>query len=128
VAAVRDGRRALDAGDLDELADDQGAAERIVQRRVAIAERVGRKRGEHISGREFLARVEHVGARGAGGQRTVANGVELAALAEIDGHGDHVRVIFVAQPRDRHRRVEISAVAEHDPLHVFSSPRTTRAA
>jgi hypothetical protein len=74
-----------------------------------------------ISGREsavlrgeLRARVDHLGLDRAAGQRPLADRLEvLAALADVDGDGDHVRAGPLGDPADRHRGVQAARVGEY---------------
>ena len=122
-AAVRDGRRLLDLGDLDELLRDERAAERRRQRVAVLVERVGLQRRQDVVARELLAHVEHVRADGAGRQRAVADVLELLALSEVHRDGDDLGAVLLREPGDGDRRVEPAGVRQHDPFH-HAAPRS----
>ena len=59
---------------------------------------------------------------GAGGQRPLADDVEVATLADVDGHRDHLDPPLLGHPAHGHRRVQPAAVGEHHSLcHLRSS-------
>ena len=77
---------------------------------------VGLERGDAEVAGELLPGVDHDGVDGTGGQRPLAHGVEVAALADVAGHGDDLGVELLDHPADGHRGVEASAVGEHHSL------------
>ena len=86
-AAVGDRVGALALGDLDEELRDERPGERGGQRIGALVQRVGLEVRPHEIGDEALARVDHVGARGAGGDRPGLDALAQRAAAEIDRQG-----------------------------------------
>ena len=113
-AAVRDGGGILHLRDFHELLCDERAAQRGRQRIALLVHGAGLQRRQNIVAREFLAHVEHVAADGAGRHRARANLRELAPLAQIQRDGDHFCVVFLFQPRDRHRGVEPARICQND--------------
>ena len=103
---MRNRRRLLDLGDLDELLADERPAERGRHRIAILVDGVRFERREDVIVCELLAQIEHVRANGAGRQRAVAHLLELLALPEIHRHGDDLGVVLFLEPRNRHRRVQ----------------------
>ncbi len=120
-AAMRDARRALDVGDLDEFLRDERPAERRRQRIPIFVQRVGLQRRQDVATRKLFAQIEHVRAHGARCQRAVAHRLELLPLSEIHRHGDDVRPVPFPEPGNRHRRVEPAGVRQDDAFHQSSS-------
>src|SRR5205823_6442839 len=86
-AAVGDGGRLLDRGNLDELPRNEWPAERGAHRIPIFVDRAGLEGSEDIVARELLADVEDMCAHGAGGEGSVAHVLELPSLPEIQRDG-----------------------------------------
>ena len=85
---------------------------------LALACRAGR----HEVAGELLPAVDDDRLDRAGGQGPAADGVPVAALADVGGHGDHLDAELLDHPAHRHRRVQPAAVGQHHSLRHVSSP------
>ena len=52
----------------------------------------------------------------------LAHDVEVAALADVQRHGDHLDAELLLEPAHRHRGVEAAAVGQHDSLRHHCAP------
>ena len=84
--------------------------------------RVGLEVRPHEVGDEPLARIDDVGARGAGGHRPPLDARAERAAAEIDRERHHLGIELLAQPGDGDRRVETTRIGEDDLLHGMLEP------
>src|SRR5262245_2359531 len=106
VGRVRDRGRVFDVGNLHDQSSDERHAQGGAQRG-AIGRRGARLQPSHdVPAGELVAGVQDVGADGTGRERTVAHLLELAPLAEIDRHRDHLGSVSLREPRDRHGTLE----------------------
>jgi len=117
-------------GRLDEVLDDQGAAQRRDQRVAVHVEGVRLDRREAVLVGELVTRVGHVRLDGAAVQSALADGGEvLPALAEVDSNGNDLGADRVGDPADGDRGVETSGICENyavshgDSLMLSSSAR-----
>ena len=120
-ATVRDGRGLLDFGDLDQLLADERAAERGGHRVAVLVDGVGLERGQDEIARELLADIEHVRPDGAGGERAVADFLELPALSHVERHRDDFGLVPLGHPRNGHRRIKTTGISQYDPFHQRGS-------
>ena len=120
-AAVGHGVGAVAAGHLDEVADDDRPRQGRDERVAVLVEGVGpQRRADEVAG-ELLAAVDHHGVDGAGGQGPGLQGLPVAALADVAGHGDDLDAELLDHPAHGDGRVEAAAVGEHDSLRHGSS-------
>ena len=82
-------RRVLDGCDLGELLRHERARQ-ARQRGLSAVERASAQRWHHVVTRELVTRIEHVRTDRARGKRTLAQRVELATVAQIERHRDHL--------------------------------------
>ncbi len=83
---MRDGRGALHARDVDQLAGDERPCERGRHRRAIAVERPRLQRGKRVVADELIAHVDDVGAHSPKRQRTLTDLDELAAVADVERH------------------------------------------
>ncbi len=106
-AAVRDGRRPVQAGCRDEMLDDQRARERGHERVAVHVERVGLQRRDAVLLGELRPGIGDVRLDGTARERALADDVEvLAVLADVHRDRDHLRAGCLGDPADGHRGVE----------------------
>ena len=112
-------------GDLDLLLGDQRPRDRGAEQILPFVERVGAEHREHVIAHEFLAQIldENVLRLDAEQQRFLARRLELLALAEIGGEGDHLAAIGGLQPLQDDRGVEPARIGEHDLLELAFAMR-----
>ncbi|MCY1222478.1 hypothetical protein D9M72_345730 [compost metagenome] len=119
-AAVRHGGGTEFTGGLDQVLDDNRAGDRRDQRVVALVEGVGLQRGHAVLVGEFVAGIGHVGFDGAAAQGTLADGLQrLAALPDVDGHGDDLGTGCFTDPADRYGSIQATGVGQHNTLSHF---------
>ncbi len=106
--------------DLDLFLGDQRARDRGAQQIDALVQRIGAEHGEDIVAHEFLAQIfdEDVLGLDAQGERLLARGLDLGALAQIGGEGHDLGAIFGLQPFEDHRRVQPARIGEDHFLHI----------
>ena len=94
------------------------AIERTRQRgrhRIArVRQGAGLERRQHDVAREFLARVDHVRARGAGRSACVADLVHVARLPEIERDRDDFSAMPIREPRNGGGRARAARIRKHD--------------
>ena len=110
-------------GDLDLLLGDQGPRDRGAEQIDALIHRIGAEHREDIVADEFLAHIldEDVFRLDAQGLRLLARRLDLFALAQIGGEGDHLRAIFGLQPFQDDRRIQTARIGQNDFLHILRS-------
>ena len=113
--AVRDGLGAGGAGDLDLALGDQRTGDGGAEQVLALINRVGAEHREDEVAHELFAQVvdEDVLGLDAELERLGARGLELFALAEVGGEGDHFALVGVLQPLQDDRSVQPAGVGEH---------------
>src|SRR5258705_1716262 len=104
VAAVRDDGGPLDQRDLDE---------RPRHERPGGRGPLGTGRGDAVAG-ELVARVEHVRAHGARGERRLADALELGRLADVERQGDDLGAERGCETWNRGKAVGAAGAAKHD--------------
>jgi len=88
--------------------------------RSGASARVGLEGRPAVVEGELLTAVDDDRLDRAGAARAVLDGVPVAALADVAGHGDDLDAHLLDHPADGHRGVETSAVREDDALrHVM---------
>ena len=112
------------AGHLDQVAHDDRARQGRHQRVAVLVEGVGPQGRAHEVAGELLAAVDHDGVDGPGGQRPGLQGLPVAALADVAGHGDDLDAQLLDHPAHGDGRVEAAAVGQHDSLR-HGTPRIT---
>ena len=114
--AVGDGIGAGFRGDLDQPFGDQRAGDRGAEQILALILRIGAKHRENEIAHEFLAQILDVDVFGGHAQELglLARGLELLALAEIGGKGDHLASVFRLQPFEDDRGIEPPRIGKHD--------------
>ncbi len=103
-------------GDLDLLLGDERPRDRGAEQILSLVERVGAEHREDVIADEFLAQIldEYVFRLDAERERLGAGRLELLALAEIGGEGDHLAAVGRLQPFEDDRGVEPARIGEHD--------------
>ena len=103
-------------GHLHQPACDQGAGQGSGERIAALVERIGPDGGEGELTDERIDQIVHQGAAGAGGEGLEADGLELVALAEIGGEGDHLlHPPFPHQVGNADAGVDTAGIGENHP-------------
>ena len=121
-AAVGDRVGALALGDLDEELRDQRPGEGRRQRIGALVQGVGLEVRPDVVGHEPLARVDHVGARGAGRHRPILDAGPQRPAAQVDRQGHDLDAELFLEPGDGDRRVETTRIREDDLVHGILEP------
>ncbi len=121
-AAVGDRVGALALGDLDEELRDQRPGERRRQRIGALVQRVGLQMRPDEVGHEPFARVDDVGARGAGRHGPILDAGPERAAAEVDREGHDLDAELLLEPGDGDRGVETTRIREDDLVHGTFEP------
>jgi hypothetical protein len=126
------GRRvgALALGDLDEELGDERPGEGRRERIDPLVQRVGLEVGPDEVGREAVAGVDDVGARGAGRDRPPLDALAERPTTDIDGEGHDLDVVLLAELVPRRLTCRAHPVGEDDPVHRWTSwaRRVARAA
>ncbi len=108
-AAVDDRVGAEVAGDRTDRLADHGPREGRHERVLALVERVREQRLGDLVARELILAVEHDHVVGAGGVAARDGRLEVAVLADVDEHGDHLFVaVVLLEPGDGAARIEPS--------------------
>src|SRR5262249_31119717 len=116
-ATVRDDAAAVCTGGGDEVLDDQWPADRRHQRITVHVQAVGLDWGNALFVPDRVARRPAPRLDRAAIQSPLAHRLHvLAALAEVNGHGDHLAAGLIADPADRHRRVQTAGVRQDDAI------------
>jgi hypothetical protein len=123
--AVGNGVGAGCMGDLDQPLGDERARDGGAEQVDALVKRVHAKHGEDEVANEFLAQILDVDFFDAEHLGLLAGRLQLLALAEIGGEGDHLALICRLQPFQDDRGVEPARISEHDLLYArhFGSVR-----
>ena len=114
---MRHGWRVFEIGNSNEMLCNRGMRQggsHIGKRRL---EGPGVERRQHESAREIVASVDNVRSRGTGRQGALMNGVQLAALAEIDCDRHNLCGVCARQPLDGCNTRCAPRTAKHDSLH-----------
>ena len=123
---MRDGRGALHARDVDQLAGDQRPCERGRHRRAIAVERPCLQRRKRVIADELIAHVDHVDAYGPERQRTLTDLDELAAVANVERNGDDLGLEGLRQPRDRDGWVEPTRIGKNYAVQRLQVQRIER--
>ena len=120
-AAVGDGVGAFLVGDLDQKLGDHRPGHGGGQRVDALVERAGLDVRPAEVAHETLPAVDDVGPAGAGADGPAIDVLLEHAAAEVDGEGDDLDVVLLAQPGDGDRGVESTGISEHHLVHRGAS-------
>src|SRR5699024_8647622 len=116
-AAVADGRAAVLLGGLHQVLDDERPRDRGHQRVLAHIHAVGLDGGRAVVVGELVAGVHDDRLDGAAVQGTLPDDVHvLAALSQVDGHGDDLGPGLLPDPADGDGGVETAGVGEDDAI------------
>ena len=115
-------------GDLDLALGDQRARDRGAKQIQALIERVRAHHREDEVLDELLAQIvdEDVLGLHAGHLGLLARRLELLALAEVGGEGDHLALIFLLEPFQDHARVQAARIGEHDAVDLVRHGATPK--
>ena len=118
--AVTDGVGASLAGNIDLRLGNQRPGDGGAEQIHALVKRVGAEHREHVVADELLAQIldEDVGLLDAQHLRLAPGRLQLLALAEVGGEGDHLGLIGFLQPFEDDRCVQPARVGEHDLFHL----------
>ena len=118
----------LDLGDLAQLEGDQRPGERGFERIPIFVERVRFEHAHDVVARELVTQVEHMRARRTVCQREVAHRFQIAALPEVEDHGDDLGGVRPTSASRSRRGDGAARVGKNDPLGHRYSPAYPRAA
>ncbi len=114
-ATVAHRGRTMVARGLDQVLGNQRPGQRGDERVSVHVERVCLQRRQAVVVGKLVPGIDDDRVDGAAAECALADGLQvLAALADVDGDGDHVRTGLLAQPADGHGGVEPSRVCEYD--------------
>ena len=113
-AAMRHGRGAMLARHADHELSDQWSPQRRGQRVLTLVEGPGHQRRPDEVIDEKVARVLGDGVDRPGAQRLLANRLDILALTQVAGVGDHVHVVRFVDPLDGNRRVKAAAIRQYE--------------
>ena len=111
--AVGDGIRAGFVGNLDQALGNQGPGDGGTEQVFTLVNGVGAKHGEDKIAHELLAQVFNVDFANTHGLGLGARGLQLLALADISGEGNHLAAVVLLQPAGDHRGIETAGVGQH---------------
>ena len=105
-------------GDLDQPLRDQRPGDRGAEQIEPFVERVGAEHREDEVADEFLAHILDIDVLGLDPEQLGlgARRLQLFALAEIGGEGDHLAAVFGLQPLQDDRGIQPAGIGEHDLL------------
>ncbi len=121
-AAVGDRGRGFHARDLDEPLREQRPPERRGQRIPILVNGAGLQRRQDEPLHELVAGIDDVRTDRACRERPLVNRGQLQALTEVDGDGNDLRAVALAQPGNRNRGVEPAGVCQENSVHFFINP------
>jgi len=104
-------------GDLHEELRDERPRQRGREGIGALVERPGPDGRPDEALDELPPGVDDVGPAGSGAQGPIGDAGAERTAADVDGQGDDLGVVLLAQPGDRDRRVQPALVGKHDLLH-----------
>ena len=118
--AVGDGVGANLLRDLDLALGDQRPRDRGAEEIRPLVERVRPEHGKDVVAHELFAQIldEDVVRLDTEKQRLLARGLDLLALAEVGGEGDHLAAVGGLQPFQNDGGVEAAGIGEHHLFHL----------
>jgi len=114
--AVGDGVRTRLVGDLHQPLGDQGTGDGGSQQVLALVERVGPEHGVDEVPHELLAQVVDVDLLDTRRLGLGARRLDLLALADVCGEGDHLALVVLFQPLEDDGGIQPPRVGEDDLL------------
>mmetsp|Transcript_7376 Transcript_7376/g.20112 ORF Transcript_7376/g.20112 Transcript_7376/m.20112 type:complete len:469 (-) Transcript_7376:44-1450(-) len=105
-------------GNLNLALGNQGPGNGRPQQVDALVRRIGAEHWPHVVPHKLLAEIVHENLLDASSLGLLPRRLELLALSEIRGKGDHLAVVLLLKPLEDDRRIQTARVRQHHLVHL----------